>query len=176
MAQSQGLPLSSPFRRFQAQVCRVRSAKFTEPMYVVPFGHRVVLVTSWDDVHTVVRVESVQSLCGLLGEASKTDQPRNSTSVPGDTDGDICVRCSGGADGKRTEGRWEPVLLEERVLLTDIKRLARKMRDLIADFESGDVSIGDQQDCALRFMDAGEKLMVHAAARTWLAENERLDS
>ncbi len=120
MAQMQALPLSSPFRRCQVWVCRVRSATFTEPLYVVPFGHRVILVTSWDNVHTVVRVENVQALCGLLGEASKTNQPRNLTSAPGDTDRDMC----GGVDGKRIESRWEPVLLEERVLLADIKRLA----------------------------------------------------
>lgn len=63
------------------------------------------------------------------------------------------------------------VFLEERAVLGELKRLAKKAPDYIADFESGDLSIEDQNAYALRLLDTAERLMMHAKARDRVANS-----
>ena len=64
------------------------------------------------------------------------------------------------------------MLLEEQALLADLKSLAAKATDFIADFKSGELTTNDQQAYANRLQDLAERLIVHAQARAWVGEDE----
>jgi hypothetical protein len=145
-----GLPASSPFVRHAIHISSFHPTGHPDPLYVLPLGGLVILASS-ADVLAVLSAGDVSHLRQTLQLVESPPQPDD-------------------PDESETESRCEPVLLEERALLAELKRLSRAAPDLIADFKAGDLSIDDQETYAARLMHVAEVLMIHAAARKRVAE------
>lgn len=143
------LPISSPFIRRTLELRLVDRPGSVQPLYVVPVGKHVVLATSDGPLTSVPARQLTVVLQAATGPESAE---------------------WGSAESQ--ESRCEVVLLEERVLLAELKRLSKGAPELIADFRSGDLAVADQVDFASRLMHVAETLLVHGKAREWVARSQ----
>jgi hypothetical protein len=150
------LPASSPFRRNSITISCHSNTSHPEPLYVVPLDEQIILASS-EEALAVLGNGDVPQLIQVLQTAldSRSANDTEATAI--------------NHRSKQPRERWEPVLLEERTLLTELEQLSRQAPDLILDFQSGALSIDQQITYALRLMHVAETMMIHGKARERVA-------